>query len=196
MDDTPVYINMVSPTTLDFIGNKNLDGATTGNEKSRFTVVITVSASGKMLKAYVIFKGLKNVPKCPVLGNIVVNVSMGSSMKEELMLDYCKRILSARGPFLCNEDSMLLLDTHGSHMHESVKKQMESMKVKPKYVPAKTTSYLQPVDVSINGPFKSAMRDEWNNGYENSPKSYTPKGYRKRPSYEWLFKMMSNALKK
>ena len=107
-----------------------------------------------------------------------------------------KEFLSARGPFLCNEDSMLLLDTHGSHMHESVKKQMESMKVKPKYVPTKTTSYLQPMDVSINGPFKSAMRDEWNDWYENSPKVYTPKGYRKRPSYEWLLKMVSNALKK
>ena len=63
MDETPVYIDMVSPTTLDFIGNKNVDGTTTGNEKSRFTVAITVSASGIMLKAYVIFKGLKNVPK-------------------------------------------------------------------------------------------------------------------------------------
>ena len=51
VNETPVYIDMVSPTTLDFIGDKNVDGTTTGNEKFRFTVAITVSASGKMLKA-------------------------------------------------------------------------------------------------------------------------------------------------
>ena len=62
MDETPVYIDMISSTTLEFKGGKNVNGASTGHEKSRFTVAITTSASGKMLKGYVIFKGLKNIP--------------------------------------------------------------------------------------------------------------------------------------
>lgn len=196
MDETPMYIDMVSDTTLEFKGIKNVDGMSTGHEKSRFTVTLTISASGKKLKAYVIFKGLKNVPKCEVPQNIVVNVSMGGSMKEDLMIDYCKRVLRSRGPFLCNEESLLLLDSHGSHTHETVKKELDSMNIKYKFIPAKTTSFLQPLDVSINKPFKNAMREEWNNWYENGPKEHTPKGYRKRPSYEWLLKMVSNAMKK
>ena len=121
MNETPCYIDIVSSKTLDFVGAKNVDGATTGNEKSRFTVAITTSESERMLKGYVIFKGLKNIPKCEVPSNIMVNVSMGGSMKEELMIDYGKKILRARGPFLCNEDSVILLDSYGSHLHNSVK---------------------------------------------------------------------------
>lgn len=189
-----MYIDMVANSTLDFTGNKNVDGVTTGHEKCRFTVVLTVSATGNFLKTYVIFKGLKNVPKCNVPPNMVVNVSMGGSMKEELMLDYCRRILRARGSFLCTEQSLLILDTHASHTQESVKKELQSLSIKKKYIPGKTTSYLQPLDVSVNGPFKTAMRTEWNKWYEEGPKEFTPKGYRKRPSYECLLVMVSNAL--
>ena len=78
MDETPVYVDMVSSTTLDFIGSKNVGHMTIGHEKCRFTVVITISAAGKMLKSYVIFKGLKNVPKCNVPVNIVLKEA-GSS---------------------------------------------------------------------------------------------------------------------
>ena len=122
MDETPVYIKMASSKTLDFTGNKNVDGASTGHEKSGFTVAITASCSRKVLKSYVIFKGLKNVPRCNVPSNIVVSESMGGSVKEELMLDWCNRVFKARGSFLRNEDSLLLTDCHGSHMHKSVKK--------------------------------------------------------------------------
>ena len=89
-----------------------------------------------------------------------------------------------------------MMDTHGSHTHDSITKSLESMKMKYKFIPAKTTSYLQPQDVSINGPFKSYMREEWANWYANGPQEYTPKGYRKKPSCEWLLKVVSNALKK
>ena len=196
MDDTPVYIEVASSKTLDFVGNKNVDGATTDYKKSRLTVAITTSASGRMLKAYVIFKGLINVPRCTVPANIVMNVSMGGSVKEELMIDNCRKILRARGTLLCNEDSVLLLDSHSSNLHDSVKKEAEGLNTKLKIIPRKTAIYLQPQDVAVNSPFKTALRGEWNEWYENSPEEYTPKGSRKRTSYEWLLKMVSNAVKK
>ena len=180
MDETPVYIDMVSTSTLDYVGNKNVDGMTTGHEKCRFTVVITTSGAGKMLKSYVILRGLKNIPKCDVPSNIILTVSQGGSMKEDLMLDYCRRVMRARGSFLCNEESLLLLDTHGSHTQESVKKEMEAMNVKLKFIPAKTTCYLQPLDVGVNAPFKAFLRAEWNKWYEHGPKEFTKKGYRNR----------------
>ena len=104
-------------------------------------------------------------------------------MKEEFVLDYCRRVLRARGLFLCNEETLLLLDTHASHTHESVKRELDSMKIKYKYIPAKTTSYLQPLDVSVNGSCKAAMRYEWNKWYETGQQEFTSKCYRKRPSY-------------
>ena len=52
MDETPVYTDMVSNCTLDFKGNKNVDGVTTGHEKCRFTFALTISAAGNFLKTY------------------------------------------------------------------------------------------------------------------------------------------------
>ena len=121
---------------------------------------------------------------------------MGGSMKEELMLDWCQKVFRTRGSFLCNEDSLLLMDSHVSHTKQSVKQELEKMNVKIKFVPAKTTSYLQPLDVGIKGPFKLHLREEWNDWFINGPVEFIPKGYRKRPSYEYLLKMVSNALKK
>ena len=40
------------------------------------------------------------------------------------------------------------------------------------------------------------VREEWNDWFINEPVEFTPKGYRKRPSYEYLLKVVSNALKK
>ena len=141
------------------------------------------------------FKGLKNIPKHHVPSSIILSVSKGGSVKEELVLDYCRRVLRARGLFLCNEETLLLLDIHASHTHESVKRELDSMKIKYKYIPAKTTSYLQPLDVSVNGPCKAAMQYEWNKQYETGQQEFTPKGYRKRPSNEQILQMVSNGLK-
>ena len=102
----------------------------------------------------------------------------------------------ASGSFLCNEDSLLLLDTHASHTQESIKNELEKMKVKQKFIPAKATSYRQPLDVGINGPFKIALREEWNFWFEHGSKEFTPKRYRKKPSYDYILKMVSSALKK
>ncbi len=63
MDETPCYFDMASDKTLHFKGDKNVEGVDTGNQKSRFTVVLCSSASGFFVKSMIIFKGLKKVPK-------------------------------------------------------------------------------------------------------------------------------------
>jgi hypothetical protein len=155
MDETPVYMDMVGSTTIDFKGGRNVDGAHTGHEKSRFTVVMCSSMSGRLTKTMVIFKGLKNVPKCEIPANIHVAVSKGGSMKEPLMLEWLDKCFRARGSFFATTKSLLLMDNHLSHNRESVLKACRQMNVTVKLIPAKTTSFLQPLDVGANGPFKA-----------------------------------------
>ncbi|CAI9738996.1 Hypothetical predicted protein [Octopus vulgaris] len=59
MDETPVYVDMLSSTTIDFVGNKNVDASHCGATKARFTDVLCVNAAGKVLKTMIILKGLK-----------------------------------------------------------------------------------------------------------------------------------------
>lgn len=57
MDETPVFLDMVGNSTLDFQGAKEVLINTTGNEKQRITVALAVSSAGTKLKPMIIFKG-------------------------------------------------------------------------------------------------------------------------------------------
>lgn len=55
MDETPVWCDMVSASTVDASGKKTV----TGHEKSRVSVVLAAKADGTKLKPMVVFKGAK-----------------------------------------------------------------------------------------------------------------------------------------
>ena len=99
MDETPTYIDMVSSTTLDFVGSENVDADTTGANKCRFTVVLCSIYAGEFIKTMVILKGLKKVPKILVPKGIVLRVSDGGSTKESILLDWMNTVFSSRGKF-------------------------------------------------------------------------------------------------
>ena len=62
MDETPVFFDMVGNLTIEERSAKTVRIRTTGNEKNRFTCVLTVLADGTKLPPIVIFKG-KKIPK-------------------------------------------------------------------------------------------------------------------------------------
>ena len=70
MDETPCYFDMPSSTTFDLKGVKTVKVRTTGNEKLRFTAVLTAVVrkihdhyEGISLPPMVIFKNLTKAPK-------------------------------------------------------------------------------------------------------------------------------------
>jgi len=89
------------------------------------------------------------------------------------------------------------MDSYGCHLKDEVKSELKktcNTELLP--IPPKTTSYLQPLDVSINFPFKTALRAAWSDWFETGPKEYTEKGYRKRPSYQNLVEFVAQLLEK
>lgn len=56
MDETPYYFDTVYDRTVDEIGKKSVEILTTGNEKSRCTLTVTISSSGAVLPGYLIYK--------------------------------------------------------------------------------------------------------------------------------------------
>ena len=49
MDETPIWFDMARNFTIDQIGEKTVHIRSTGNEKNRFTVVLTCAASWILL---------------------------------------------------------------------------------------------------------------------------------------------------
>ena len=65
MDETPVYFDLVPNKVVDRVGVKSCIVKTTGAEKRRITVTLTVTANGEMLPPFIIFKG-KRQPQVEV----------------------------------------------------------------------------------------------------------------------------------
>ena len=153
---------MNSERTIDCEGVKTVDIKTTGNEKNRFTTVVTITASGKVLPAYVILRNLKKVPNskkvsCP--SNVVRAVSQSGSMDDVLMCDYLEKIIN---PYVKNASaSLLVLDNCRAHCTDKVYDKMNELDMDWLFIPPGTTSSLQPIDVSVNKPLKASLRNHW-----------------------------------
>ena len=58
-----MYFDMGSDNSYAPIGSKDVLIKTTGHDKLRFTVVLTITATGGKLPPMITFKNLKNIPK-------------------------------------------------------------------------------------------------------------------------------------
>ena len=192
-DETPIWFDMVGRTTIEFVGTKSIDLLTSGHDKTRFTVLLTIAAHGLCLDAYVVFKGLKKVPSCRIPSNVVVNVNESGSMDRNLMVDYLKQVPSK---YLDGRMGGLVMDSFRAHFVEEVVDYMKSVKLKGLSIPAGETSVCQPLDVVVNKPFKGFMQEEWAAwiGEPTTDEDFTKGGNRKKPSYERLLQMVSNSV--
>ena len=63
-------------------------------------------------------------------------------------------------------------------------------------IPGGLTSVLQPIDVSVNKPFKDSMRQEWNEWMIGGQKTYTKGGTMRAPTLpevcQWVINSWSN----
>ena len=100
-------------------------------------------------------------------------------MTTDLFKDYMDEIIKKRPGALFSPPSLLVMDKAASHskdMVESVSNMSGAV------IPGGCTSLVQPLDVSINKPFKCAMRKQWKD-WMNAPSEdheLTNAGKRKR----------------
>ena len=59
MDETAVWQDMLSNTTVDSIGLNTIAMKTTGHEKTKVSVCLTPKADGTKLKPFIVFPGAK-----------------------------------------------------------------------------------------------------------------------------------------
>ena len=79
-------------------------------------------------------------------------------MDEERMLEWINKVWL---PYVQGKPALLCLDTFTGHLTERVKAAFDECGTKLLVIPGGCTSILQPLDISINKPFKTYIRQSW-----------------------------------
>uniref|UniRef100_A0A668AVM8 Pogo transposable element derived with KRAB domain n=1 Tax=Myripristis murdjan TaxID=586833 RepID=A0A668AVM8_9TELE len=126
---------------LDQMGNAD-QTPSTGNEKSRVTVMLTCLADGTKLPPYVILKR-KTMPKDSMPAGIIVRAQEKGWMESGLVVDWLKVVWARRPGGLRRKRNMLVLDAFRGHLTEEVKKKVKEMNGDLVIIPGGMTSQLQ-----------------------------------------------------
>jgi hypothetical protein len=181
MDETPVWFDMEQGLTINPKGEKTVHIRTTGNERNRFTVVLTCLADGTKLPPVIIFKG-KQWPRTqpPPPRGIIVWWQEKGWMDEEGMRKWTDYWSTYRTGGLTKTPAMLVFDSFSGHLTDSVKNDLRENNTDLVVIPGGLTSVCQPLDVSINRPFKVYLRNKWHTWMANGGAGITAGGNLRR----------------
>lgn len=158
MDEVPLTFDLPLTRTVDNTGASTVTIKTSGHEKTSFTCVLACTASGQKLPPMVIFKRI-TMPKEKFPKGIVVKTNKKGWMDESMMKAWLTECYGQRpGGFFRRNKAMLVMDSMRAHTTDSVKEAIKATNSIPAIIPGGTTKYLQPLDISVNRPFKVQMR--------------------------------------
>ena len=189
MDETPLTFDMPPNRTIHNTGEKTIKIRTTGNEKNRVTVVLTCAGDGSKLRPMVIFKR-KTLPKVANKHGIVIAAQEKGWMDTERMKIWIEKVWRARRGGLGRRRSLLVLDAFEAHVTDSVKTAIARENTNLAVIPGGLTSILQPLDVSLNKPFKDNVRRRW---MAEGIHEFTAGGRQKKPSEEVILSWIAGA---
>ena len=199
-DEVPLQFDMVSGRTYDFQGKKEIGIQTTSGVKMRVTVLMSILSNSVVLPPLFVFKTKKAIPKeiqVKYADSALVYSNAKGWIAEDLLLIWLERIwLNLK--FSENEKPILIFDQCRVHTTPTIIKFLTQKKITYEVIPAGTTGYLQPLDVSINKPLKNHIKDKfdkWYANYGSSAANTTNKGYRRPPSFDKLIGWTIDACK-
>lgn len=171
-DQTGVRLVPVSEWTMAETGSKQVE-IRGFDDKREITVLLTITLSGKLLPFQLIYPG--KTDRChpkqtfPVDWDVYHSVNHWSN--EDTMLHYIENVLV---PYVTqtrkslglpeSQRALAIFDVFAAHRVERVLQALEDANIAVQFVPAGCTGELQPLDKSINEPFKRELKmcfTEW-----------------------------------
>ena len=157
MDETPLYFDIIPGRTLSSKGKRQIIVRGTTATKRHLTVVLTCTASGHMLPPMIIFKGKREL-KFTRPPSYVVTVQKKGWMDGELMSTWLKKIVL---PYTKKAKTLLIIDSFSAHTDAAFALLASKNNIDLAIIPGGCTSKVQPLDVSLNKPFKDVARHQW-----------------------------------
>ena len=156
-----------------------------------FKIKFLLFIDGTKYPPICIFKG-KQVSRGEIIPKgVICWFQENAWMTSDLMKNYIDFLFKIRmSENLSKESSMMVYDSFRGHLEESVKAKFRQHNFQLAVIPAGLTSLCQPLDVSINKPFKDNLRKEWYEWMCQGGASLTAAGNLKRAKLsdvcEWV----------
>ena len=131
----------------------------------RIHVLLTITRDGKFLPPFIIFKGdpqkklykqIQNYEE--VKKKIIATTQKNAWIDENTFIQYIKQVLEPYNPLY---KKLLVMDKCTTHIKDSIQFLLNVNNYIPCYIPAGKTMVLQPLDRSINFPFKCYLKDKF-----------------------------------
>ena len=94
---------------------------------------------------------------------------------------------------MLKQHSLLVWDMFQSHLTDNSKTHLACNNSNIAVIPGGLTSVLQPLNVSLNKPFKCNVREQWNEWMMNGEKSFTKNGAMRSASLDVLCEFVIKA---
>ena len=186
MDETPIWADMPTKTTVDQRGLKAVPIKSTGHEKQRMTVCLAIKADGSKMKPFVVIPGKKVKSEIAAIKDAIVKCSANGWTNDELTEDWVSQVWGS----LAFNKRFLVWDSFKCHINEKIKETLKKMNTVMGVIPGDCTKSLQPLDVSINKLFKKTLRELYDKWYRKGEFEYTKGGVVKPPNYvlqiQWI----------
>ena len=175
MDETAVWNDMVSETTVGATGAKDVPIKSTGHEKVWVFVCLTAKLDVTKLKPFIIFDAAKRESKSlhdECKWQCSVASSSNAWMNEELTLRWCDEVL---GQFIFQK-RLLAWDSFETHITDKVKRKLTTSKAESLIISGGCTKYIQAPDFVWNKPFKAKIQEFYYDWLVNGAHEYTAAG--------------------
>ena len=114
-------------------------------------------------------------------------------MNAEVMQKWTDKCFRTRPGAFFKTRSLLIFDSMAAHKESSVQRYIHQTGAHLAVIPCGLTKLLQPLDVSVNHPFKAFVREEWDKWMMSGQHSYTPCGRQRRATYAEVCKWVITA---
>ena len=192
MDETPLTFDMPPNLTINSIGEKTVVIPPTGNEKNPVTVVLACAGDGTKLKPMVIVKRNSLSEMNNKHGVVVSAQEKGWNDADQLKI-WIEKVWRSRLVGLRRRRRLLDYDVFEAHVTESVRAAIAGENTNLAVIHGGLTSLLQPLDVSLNKPFKDNVRRRWMQWMADGIHEFTAGGRQKNPSEELICSWISEA---
>jgi len=163
MDQTPVHFEYLDGQTYNTLGAKTIwvQSSKSGWDKRQGTIQLTIFADGvPRVQPLVFFRG-KGVGSTIVEerrkydNRVVVKFNSTAYVNSATMVEWLDNQLL---PVLGDQPTLLAMDLFAAHKTEGVLDTLRANDITVSIIPGGCTGLVQPLDISINGPFKEILK--------------------------------------